>query len=98
MLLERMAGMLGIQISDSYSTDLLSKAITTVQDFVTVAATKMIFSFTKFMLYAFLSLFLMYYLMINSQQVLDTFGQYFPLSYRNINVLLSESGKRIKSN
>lgn len=88
---------LGIQISDRYSTDILFKVITTVQDTVTVLATKMIFSFTKFLLYAFLSLFLMYYLMINSHQVLVTFGQYFPLSYRNINVLLNEAGKRIKS-
>jgi len=84
---------LGIQISDRYSTDL----ITSAQDFVTVVATKMIFSFTKFLLYAFLSLFLMYYLMINSRQVIETFGQYFPLSYRNINVLLGESGKRVTS-
>lgn len=88
---------LGIQIPDRYSTDLLFKAITTAQDFVTIVATKMIFSFTKFLLYAFLSLFLMYYLMINSHKVLETFGQYFPLNYRNINVLFSESGKRIKS-
>lgn len=85
-----------IQISD-YITDLVPRLFSTVQEAITGFGPKMIYSITGFILSVFITIFLMYYLFINSKYVIDTFKDYFPLSYDNSRILLLEMGKDIKS-
>ena len=86
-----------IQISDYYLSDLLPKLFSTVQQTITAIAPKMIYSITGYVLSVFLTIFLMYYLLINSQHIIDTFKDYFPLSCNNSRILLEEMGKDTKS-
>ena len=39
----------------------------------------------------------MYYLLINSRYIIDTFENYFPLSYEHSDMLLNEMGKDTKA-
>ena len=57
----------------------------------------MIISITGYILYTFVTIFIMYYLLINSKLVIHTFKNYFPLSYENSHILLTEMGKDTKS-
>ncbi|MBN1290846.1 MAG: AI-2E family transporter [Candidatus Latescibacteria bacterium] len=86
-----------IRIPEEYTTDLFMKLIAAGQEAITVLAPKMLFNITRYLVYTFLILFLLYYLFINSHQVIWTFSQYFPLSYKNIDVLLDECGKKTRS-
>ncbi|MFC1650477.1 AI-2E family transporter [Candidatus Latescibacterota bacterium] len=86
-----------INISDFYITDLLPRLILTLQEAITEFGPKMIVSITGFLLYAFVTIFIMYYLLINSKYVIKVFRNYFPLSYNNSNILLAEMGKDTKS-
>jgi predicted PurR-regulated permease PerM len=51
---------------------------------------KLIASITPSFLSMFLIVFLMFYLLIGSKRVIDSFRYYFPLSRRNVDLLLSE--------
>lgn len=76
--------------------DLYSQMAVTAQNAVTVFAPRVIISITGFLLSAFLVFFLLFYLLVNSAHVISTFRAYFPLSNRNIDLLLAEvaSGTR----
>jgi len=86
-----------IQVSDYYLSDLLPKLFSAIQQTITEIAPKMIYSITGYILSVFLTIFLMYYLLINSRYVIDTFKDYFPLSHDNSRILLEEMGKDTKS-
>ncbi|MFC1538688.1 AI-2E family transporter [Candidatus Latescibacterota bacterium] len=86
-----------ISISDYYISDFIPRIISTFQEAITAFGPKMIISITSFLLYAFVSIFIMYYLLINSRYVTKVFMDYFPLSYNNSKILLTEMGKNTKS-
>jgi predicted PurR-regulated permease PerM len=68
-----------------------------VQNAVTIIGRKIIFSVSGFALSAFLTIFIMYYLLIHSAKVIETFIQYFPLSYSNCAALLREIALNTRS-
>ncbi len=86
-----------IEIKDYYISDLLPRLLSAIQDGITQLAPQMLVSITGFMLYTFVSIFIMYYLLLNSKFVIGVFKDYFPLSYENSNLLLTEMGKDTKS-
>jgi predicted PurR-regulated permease PerM len=86
-----------ISISEYYITDLLPRLILTLQEAITAFGPKMLISITAFLLYAFMTIFIMYYLLINSKYVIKVFKDYFPLNYNNSSILLKEMGKDTKS-
>lgn len=88
---------LGITLSDYYISDLLPRAISAAQQAITTLAPKMIFSISGMILSAFVTFFILYYLLINGPDVLAVFKDYFPLSYENSDKLLDEMGKNTRS-
>jgi len=57
---------------------------------ITALGPKLLAGVTSFVLAAFLAMFLMYYLLVDSERVIVTFRHYFPLTDRNVNILLAE--------
>ena len=90
------SGKFNIQLSE-YLTDLLPRLISTTQTAITALGPKLIVSITGYILSAFVAIFLMYYLLVNSRYVIHTFKNYFPLSYHNSDLLLEEMGKDTKA-
>lgn len=88
---------LGITLSDYYISDLIPRAISAAQQAITTLAPKMIYSITGMILSAFVTFFILFYLLINGPDVLTVFKDYFPLSYKNSDKLLDEMGKNTKS-
>ena len=86
-----------IQISDYYITDLVPRLLSTIQEAITGLGPKMVYSITGFILTVFITIFLTYYLLVNSKYVINTLRNYFPLSYGNSRILLEEIGKDTKS-
>jgi predicted PurR-regulated permease PerM len=78
-----------LNISD-YVDNFKSQMSTAMKSAITVIGPKILFSISGLALYAFLSIFIMYYLLIHSENVLDTIKDYFPLSCTNIDKLLGE--------
>jgi predicted PurR-regulated permease PerM len=78
-----------LNISD-YIDNFKSQMSTAMKSAITVIGPKILFSISGLALYAFLSIFVMYYLLIHSEDVLDTIKDYFPLSCANIDTLLGE--------
>ncbi len=76
--------------------DLYPRLAVAAQNAIAALAPKVIISITGFLLSTFLVFFLLYYLLVNSAFVLSSFRNYFPLSNRNVDLLLSEvaSGTR----
>jgi predicted PurR-regulated permease PerM len=76
--------------------EIYARFAVTVQNALTSFAPRVIISITGFLLSTFLVFFLLYYLLIHSGFVIETFRYYFPLSNRNIDLLLAEvaSGTR----
>ena len=87
----------GINISERYTTEIYSRLISILQEAITAFGPKMIINITRFILFSFLAIFLMYYLLKNSKNVIHTFGRYFPLSYRNVDILLNELGEKTRT-
>ncbi len=85
-----------IQLSE-YITDLLPRLISAVQAAITALGPKLIVSITGYILFAFVTIFIMYYLLVNSRYIIDTFKNYFPLSYEHSDMLLDEMGKDTKA-
>lgn len=83
------------------SIDLINQQIESLksafQNAVAVLGPKIIISITSFMLFVFVTFFLMYYLLINTDKVICTFRDYFPLSYKNVDILLYNMGKDTKN-
>jgi len=86
-----------IRISEDFFTELTSGLISFTQNTITVAASKMLVNITRFVLFSFLSIFIMYYTLKNSRMIITTFRHYFPLSYKNIDILLDEVGKTTRT-
>jgi predicted PurR-regulated permease PerM len=78
-----------LNISD-YIASIKAQLAGAVQTAITVFGPKIIFSISGFALSAFLTIFIMYYLLINSDTIVDTVMQYFPLSKSNCDELLNE--------
>ena len=78
-----------INISD-YIANIKSQLAGAVQSAVTVLGPKILFSISGFALSAFLTIFVMYYLLIYSGAVIATFKSYFPLSNANCDELLRD--------
>ncbi len=57
---------------------------------ITALGPRLLAGITSLVLSAFLAMFLMYYLLVESDRVITTFRYYFPLSDRNVNILLAE--------
>jgi predicted PurR-regulated permease PerM len=70
--------------------DIYAKMVETAQNTITALGPQLILSLTSSILSGFLILFLMYYLLQNADRVLETFRYYFPLTDKNINLLLAE--------
>jgi len=64
---------------------------------ITALGPKLLAGVTSFILAAFLALFLMYYLLVDSERVITTFRYYFPLTDRNVNILLAEIASRTRA-
>lgn len=73
-----------------YITIIDSHLAGTIQSAVTVLGPKILYSITGFALYTFLTIFIMYYILIDSEAVIVTFKEYFPLSNVNCDKLLHE--------
>lgn len=86
-----------ISISEQFINAMFEKLITASQSTVAALGPKMIFSITKFILMAFITFFLLYYLLRNSASVIRTFKDYFPISYANCELLLREMGRHTKA-
>lgn len=78
-----------LNISD-YIDNFKSQMSTAVKSAITVIGPKILFSVSGLVLYAFLTIFVMYYLLIHSEDVIATFKNYFPLSHANCDKLLRE--------
>jgi len=87
----------GIKISEEFTTEIYSRLISIAQETITAFGPKMIVNIAGFILFSFLAIFIMYYLLKNSEKVIHTFGIYFPLRYKNIDILLDEIGKKTKT-
>ncbi|MCE5250483.1 AI-2E family transporter [bacterium] len=87
----------GIHLSYKSITNISSRLVTGFQETVTAFGPKMIVSITRLVLYVFVTFFLMFYLLKNSTAVVNSFRDYFPLSYRNCDILLKEMGKATKT-
>jgi predicted PurR-regulated permease PerM len=85
-----------INLSD-YIDNFKSQLSTAVNSAVTVIGPKILFSVSGLALYAFLTIFIMYYLLIQSEDVIATFKNYFPLSYTNCDKLLREISLNTRS-
>lgn len=80
-----------------YLEDIIPRVLESTQNFVTSFAPKMLFSITKIIINAFVTLFILYYLLLNSKQVIDTIRYYGPLSDDNMTVLLGQIGKETRT-
>lgn len=78
-------------------SDVFPRLVPVIQNIITSIAPKLIFSITGFLLSAFLTFFLMYYLLINSAGVVAVLKHYFPLSTRNTDLLLDQMGSSTRS-
>ena len=87
----------GIHFAERYFNDIFSTVISTLQDALKAFAPRMIFSLKRFLLSIFMTIFLMYYLLKNSSLVISKFKDYFPLSYKNGDILLKKLGRETKT-
>lgn len=78
-------------------SDVLPRLVPAVQNLITSIAPKLIYSITGFLLSSFLTLFIMYYLLINSSGVITVLKNYFPLNTRNTDLLLNRMGTSTRS-
>ena len=85
-----------INISD-YFTNIKLQLAGAVQSAVTVLGPKFLFSITGFVLSTFLTIFIMYYILIDSEVVIATFKDYIPLSNANCDKLLREVSLNTRS-
>lgn len=86
----------GLNIPDRFIDSQIPKIATAAQNAIAFAGPKIIITITEFIIFTFVTFFIMYYVMINSKKVVEVFRDYFPLSYRNVDILLSEMGKKTK--
>ena len=86
----------GINISESFIEEQFPKISGAAQKVIAVGGPKIIMSIGQFVLFSFVTLFIMYYLMSNSAKVIETVHNYFPLSDKNVDILLDEMGKKTK--
>jgi predicted PurR-regulated permease PerM len=77
--------------------DMYAKLVSMAQNALTALGPKLIVSITSSALSGFLIIFLMYYLLVDSERVLDTFRYYFPLTNRNVNLLIAEIASRTRA-
>ena len=77
--------------------DIKSQISNVVQKAVTIIGPKIIFSVSGFALSAFLTIFIMYYLLIHSEKVIETVKNYFPLSNANCDKLIREVAGNTKT-
>lgn len=77
--------------------EIIPRIITTLQNAITYLGPKMLFSMTRFVLSAFITIFIMYYILIQSEKVIKVFRDYFPISYKNSEILLDEMGRQTKA-
>jgi predicted PurR-regulated permease PerM len=78
-------------------SDVFPRLVPVFQSIITSIAPKLIFSITGFLLSAFLTFFLMFYLLIYSGGVIAVLKRYFPLSDRNTDTLLDQMGSSTRS-
>ncbi len=93
-------GRLNITVSaqyEKYFSEFITEFIVTAREVITTFGTKMIISITRMILFAFLSIFLMYYLFINQRDVIRTFKNYFPISFKNSEILIGEVANAVKA-
>ena len=94
-------GKLNFELTDNvlkgYFSDIIPRAISGFQGAVAYIGPRMIMSITKFILYTFITLFIMYYLLTNSTSVVRTFKDYFPISFKNSTILLKQMGRDTKA-
>ena len=84
-------------IPDSLYDAVVTKLLTTGQEIITSLGPKMLVSITRLILSIFITLFLMYYLLIRSENIIHTFKDYFPISYRNCDILIERMGRDTRS-
>lgn len=77
--------------------DMKTNLVSMAQNALTALGPKLIVSITSAALSGFLIIFLMYYLLVDSARVLDTFRYYFPLTNRNVNLLIAEIASRTRA-
>ena len=77
--------------------DMKTNLVSMAQNALTALGPKLIVSITSAALSGFLIVFLMYYLLVDSERVLDAFRHYFPLTNRNVNLLIAEIASRTRA-
>lgn len=81
----------------AYLSEIVPRFISVLQKGITFIGPKMLMSFTRFVLSAFVTMFIMFYLLIDSAKVIKVFRDYFPISYKNSEILLKEVGSQTKA-
>lgn len=77
--------------------DFYNRFIPMLQNVVTSHGPKLIVSITGFTLSAFLTFFIMYYILVNSGRVIEAFKNYFPLSDENVHLLLHQMASETRT-
>jgi len=86
-----------LPISRDYFSSMLPVIVDGTQKNVRALIPQMLIGMTKFAISIFVTFFIMYYMLINSRIVSKTFSDYFPLSYKNIDILLEKIGKETRT-
>lgn len=87
---ESLSALTGLEISDQLISDQFPKLLSKGQDALTALGGKLIFGLTSFVLSVFITIFLLFYLLLESGTVIGTFRSYAPLSNEHFDALLEE--------
>ena len=87
----------GIHMAERYFNEMFSTTVSMLQDALSKFGPRMISSITSFLLSIFIAIFLMYYLLKKSSVVISSFKDYFPISFKNCDILLEKLGRETKT-
>lgn len=86
-----------IPMIENYVNQLVVPLLTVGQDTLRALIPKIFMSMTQLLISAFIAFFIMFYVLINSRQVVEIVRSYGPLNEENMTILLREMGKDTKT-
>jgi len=87
----------GFHMAERYFNEMFTTTVSMMQDAIAKFGPRMISSITSFLLSVFIAIFIMYYLLKRSTVVISSFKDYFPISYKNCDILLDKLGRETKT-
>ncbi len=88
---------LDVTIPDEVVSNLQARFVNTMQNVLAVIGQRMISGITTTILSVFVMFFVLYYLLMRGPNVISTFKNYFPLSFRHSEQLLRELGHETRT-